>query len=51
VKALNDPSVKSGLAKQGLEPQPGTPQELARYIDTETEKWGKVVRAADIKPE
>jgi len=51
VKALNDPSVRSGLAKQGLEPQPGTPQELARYIDTETEKWGKVVRAADIKPE
>jgi len=51
VKALNDPSVKSGLAKQGLEPQPGTPQDLARYIDTETEKWGKVVRAADIKPE
>jgi tripartite-type tricarboxylate transporter receptor subunit TctC len=51
VKALNDPSVKSELAKHGLEPQPGTPQELARYIDTETEKWGKVVRAADIKPE
>ncbi len=51
VKALNDPSVKSELAKHGLEPQPGTPQELSRYIDTETEKWGKVVRAADIKPE
>jgi tripartite-type tricarboxylate transporter receptor subunit TctC len=51
VKVLNDPSVKGELAKHGLEPQPGTPQELARYIDTETEKWGKVVRAADIKPE
>jgi hypothetical protein len=24
---------------------------MARYIDAETEKWGKVVRAADIKPE
>jgi len=51
VKALNDPSVKSELAKHGLEPQPGTPQEFARYIDSETEKWGKVVRAANIKPE
>ena len=51
VKALNDPSVKNDLAKQGLDPQPGTPQELARYIDSETEKWGKVVRAANIKPE
>jgi tripartite-type tricarboxylate transporter receptor subunit TctC len=51
VKVLNDPSVKGELAKHGLEPQPGTPQEMARYIDAETEKWGKVVRAADIKPE
>ena len=51
VKALNDPTVKSELAKHGLEPQPGTAQELARYIDSETEKWGKVVRQANIKPE
>ena len=51
VKALNDPSVRGELARHGLEPQPGTPQELARYIDSETEKWGKVVRAANIKPE
>jgi tripartite-type tricarboxylate transporter receptor subunit TctC len=51
VKVLNDPSVKTELAKHGLEPQPSTPQELARYIDTETEKWAKVVRAADIRPE
>ena len=34
-----------------LEPQPGTREELARYIETETEKWGKVVRQANIKPE
>ena len=51
VKALNDPTVKAELAKHGLEPQPGTAQELARYIDSETEKWGKVVRQANIKPE
>jgi tripartite-type tricarboxylate transporter receptor subunit TctC len=51
VKALNDPTVKSELAKHGLEPQPGTREELARYIDSETEKWAKVVRAANIKPE
>jgi tripartite-type tricarboxylate transporter receptor subunit TctC len=51
VKALNDPTVKAELAKHGLEPQPGTAQELARYIESETEKWGKVVRQANIKPE
>ena len=47
-KALNDPQVKAELAKHGLDPAPGTPEELARYIDSETEKWGKVVRAAHI---
>jgi tripartite-type tricarboxylate transporter receptor subunit TctC len=51
VKALNDPTVKGELAKHGLEPQPGTPQELSRYIDSETEKWARVVKAANIKPE
>jgi tripartite-type tricarboxylate transporter receptor subunit TctC len=51
VKALNDPEVKAALDKQGLEPAPGTRQELARYIDRETEKWGKVVRDAHITAE
>jgi tripartite-type tricarboxylate transporter receptor subunit TctC len=30
---------------------PGTREELARYIERETEKWGKVVRDAKIQPE
>ena len=48
-KVLKDPTVVAELAKHGLEPAPGTREELARYIDSETEKWGKVVRAANIK--
>jgi len=48
LKALNDPQVKAELAKHGLDPAPGTPEELARYIDSETAKWGKVVRDAHI---
>jgi tripartite-type tricarboxylate transporter receptor subunit TctC len=51
VKALNDPTVVAELAKQGLDPAPGTREELAKYIDAETEKWGKVVRAAKITAE
>jgi tripartite-type tricarboxylate transporter receptor subunit TctC len=51
VKVLNDPSVKSELAKHGLEPMPTTREELARYIDKETETWGKVVRDAKITAE
>jgi tripartite-type tricarboxylate transporter receptor subunit TctC len=51
VRALKDPQVAAELAKHGLEPQPGTRDELAKYIDAETEKWGKVVRDAKITAE
>jgi tripartite-type tricarboxylate transporter receptor subunit TctC len=51
VKVLKDPGVAADLSKHGLEPQPGTAQELARYIESETEKWAKVVREANIKAE
>ena len=51
VKVLKDPGVAAELAKHGLEPQPGTAQELAKYIESETEKWARVVREANIKAE
>ena len=51
VKALKDPEVSKELAKHGLEPQPGTPEELAKYMEAETEKWARVVRSANIKAE
>ncbi len=51
VKVLRDPAIAAELAKHGLEPAPGTREELARYMDTETEKWGKVVREAKITAE
>lgn len=51
VKVLKDPQVNAELAKHGLEPAPGTRDELASYIDRESEKWGKVVRDAKITAE
>ncbi|HVF64239.1 MAG TPA: tripartite tricarboxylate transporter substrate binding protein [Casimicrobiaceae bacterium] len=51
VRALKDPQVSAELAKQGLEPAPSTREELARYIERESEKWGKVVREAKITAE
>jgi len=30
---------------------PGSPADLAAFIGLETEKWGKVIRIAGIKPE
>jgi tripartite-type tricarboxylate transporter receptor subunit TctC len=49
VKALKSPEVLAAFDKQGLESQPGTPEELARYIAREYETWGKVVKQANIK--
>jgi len=48
VKALGDPEVKKQLEQQGLEPAPGSREDLAKYIERETGKWGKVVREAHI---
>ena len=49
VKVLGTPEVIALLDKQGVEPQPGTPEELARYIEREYNTWGKVVKEAGIK--
>jgi len=49
VKVLGTPEVIALLDKQGVEPQPGTPEELARYIEREYQTWGKVVKEAGIK--
>jgi tripartite-type tricarboxylate transporter receptor subunit TctC len=49
--ALADPKVKAQLADMGAVPMAMTPAEFGKFIAAETEKWGKVVRAANIKPE
>jgi tripartite-type tricarboxylate transporter receptor subunit TctC len=48
-KALNNPETTALLHKQGVEPQPGTPEELARYVEREYQTWGRVVKEAGIK--
>ena len=51
VEGLKDPEVVDRFAKIGAEPQPTTPERFAEYIRLEHERWGKVVREADIKLE
>jgi tripartite-type tricarboxylate transporter receptor subunit TctC len=48
---LADPAMKARIADLGGLPTPMTPAEFAKFIADETEKWGKVIRAANIKPE
>jgi len=46
---LAEPDVRETLLKQGLNPTPGTPQELAKRIDTDLERWTRLIRSAGIK--
>jgi tripartite-type tricarboxylate transporter receptor subunit TctC len=45
------PDVKERLPTLGFEAVASTPEEFASRIKVETEMWGKVIRAANIKPE
>ena len=48
---LADPKIKARLADLGSTPLPGSPADFSKLMAEETEKWGKVIRAANIKPE
>jgi tripartite-type tricarboxylate transporter receptor subunit TctC len=49
--ALGDPALKARFAQFGGVPMPMSPTKFGRFIADETEKWSKVIRAANIKPE
>jgi tripartite-type tricarboxylate transporter receptor subunit TctC len=46
---LEDPKLKARLAELGGVPMPMTPAQFGKHIAEETEKWAKVIRAANIK--
>jgi tripartite-type tricarboxylate transporter receptor subunit TctC len=48
---LADPKMKARLADLGGAVLPGSPADFAKLIAEEIEKWGKVIRAANIKAE
>jgi len=49
--ALADPTIKARIADLGGVVLAGSPADFGKLIAEETEKWGKVIRAANIKPE
>src|SRR5262245_16862476 len=46
---LADPRMKARLADLGGTVLPGSPSDFGKFIAEETEKWGKVIRALNIK--
>jgi tripartite-type tricarboxylate transporter receptor subunit TctC len=49
--ALADPKMKARLADLGGTTLPGSPSDFGKLIAEETEKWAKVIRAANIEAE
>jgi tripartite-type tricarboxylate transporter receptor subunit TctC len=47
--ALDEANAKARLAEWGATALTGSPAEFGRFVAEETEKWGKVIRAANIK--
>jgi tripartite-type tricarboxylate transporter receptor subunit TctC len=48
---LADPGIKARFAAIGSEPRASSPADCSKLIAEEIEKWAKVIRAANIKPE
>lgn len=46
--ALAQPDVKQRFAEQGAEPGGLSPEQTGRFIKAETDKWGKVIKSANV---
>ena len=48
---LTDPQMRARFADLGSTPIPGSPADFGKLIADETEKWGKIIRTENIKPD
>jgi tripartite-type tricarboxylate transporter receptor subunit TctC len=46
-EALKDPTLLRNFTTQGLDPLGGTPQDFAKFIAGETERWARVIHSMD----
>jgi tripartite-type tricarboxylate transporter receptor subunit TctC len=51
VKALSDPAAIEKIRVLGAEPAPTSPEAFAKFIQSESAKWGKLIAEAGIKGE
>ena len=50
-RAIKEPSMAEFLRNIGAEPDPSGPEDLARRVTEDTERWGRMVKLAGIEPE
>ncbi|MGZ8198770.1 MAG: Bug family tripartite tricarboxylate transporter substrate binding protein, partial [Burkholderiales bacterium] len=51
VRLLGGAELRERIATQGMEPGGNTPEEFARLVRSEIEKWRRVVKTANIRIE
>ncbi len=51
VKVLRLPEIRERLVAQGTDPVGNTPEEFGAFMKSETAKWAKVIKEADIRAE
>jgi tripartite-type tricarboxylate transporter receptor subunit TctC len=51
VKALSDPAAIEKIRVLGAEPAPSSPEAFAKFIASESAKWGKLIAETGIKGE
>jgi tripartite-type tricarboxylate transporter receptor subunit TctC len=49
VKAMNVPDIREKLVAQGTDPVGSTPEDFGEFMKSETAKWAKVIKAANIR--
>jgi tripartite-type tricarboxylate transporter receptor subunit TctC len=49
--ALADPTLMTQFDRVGSVPKSMTPADFGKFIAEDTEKWGRVIRGSNIKPE
>lgn len=47
-EAMAMPDVKARFAEQGAEPRGWSPEQAGRFIQTESDKWNKVIKSANV---
>jgi tripartite-type tricarboxylate transporter receptor subunit TctC len=50
-EALADPAVEKRMTELGAVVTPGSPAEFGKFVEAETAKWTKVIKAANIQPD
>jgi tripartite-type tricarboxylate transporter receptor subunit TctC len=48
-QALNSTAVKARFQTLGIDPLPSTPEQMTNYARTERERWGRLIRANNIR--